>query len=214
MIHPKKSRDFIFQNLGMGKWVQSRDPGISRDPAGAWWWWRWCYRSWWRWWWRWWWFCWWWWSPSDGGDGDSGDGGNGSSGWVSDLEFAAELFLEQLRSFAARKLRCHFNFIPKIRNGSIFRTLPLSTIMINLKSITTGVGTLPLPWSSQPPSSTSNTSPREVVIPGSAPKIFVETASSLNGWAECPRVEQRWVLIIITIIVIILENPLKRCALL
>ena len=30
MINPKKSRDYIFQNPGIGIWVQ------SRDPAGAW----------------------------------------------------------------------------------------------------------------------------------------------------------------------------------
>ena len=35
MINPEKSRDFIFQHPGIGIRVQSRDPGISRDPAGA-----------------------------------------------------------------------------------------------------------------------------------------------------------------------------------
>ena len=33
--NPEKSRDFIFKNPGIGIWVQSRDPGISRDPAVA-----------------------------------------------------------------------------------------------------------------------------------------------------------------------------------
>ena len=34
--NPEKSRDFIFKNPGIGIGGQSRDPGISRDPAGAW----------------------------------------------------------------------------------------------------------------------------------------------------------------------------------
>ena len=38
VINPEKSRDLIFQNPGIGIWLQSRDPGISRDPAGAWMW--------------------------------------------------------------------------------------------------------------------------------------------------------------------------------
>ena len=33
--NPEKSRDEIFKNPGIGISVQSRDPGISRDPAGA-----------------------------------------------------------------------------------------------------------------------------------------------------------------------------------
>ncbi len=32
--NPEKSRDFIFKNPGIGIQVQSRDPGIFRDPAG------------------------------------------------------------------------------------------------------------------------------------------------------------------------------------
>ena len=34
--NPEESRDFIFQNPGIGIQVQSRDPGIFRDPAGHW----------------------------------------------------------------------------------------------------------------------------------------------------------------------------------
>ena len=33
--NPEKSRDLVFKNPGIGILVQSRDPGISRDPAGA-----------------------------------------------------------------------------------------------------------------------------------------------------------------------------------
>ena len=36
--NPEKSRDFIFKNPGIGIQVQSRDPGIFRDPAGHCWW--------------------------------------------------------------------------------------------------------------------------------------------------------------------------------
>ena len=32
--NPEKSRDCIFNNPGIGIEVQSRDPGIFRDPAG------------------------------------------------------------------------------------------------------------------------------------------------------------------------------------
>ena len=34
--NPEKSRDLVFKNPGIGIWVQSRDPIISQDPAGAW----------------------------------------------------------------------------------------------------------------------------------------------------------------------------------
>ena len=33
--NPEKSRDYIFENPGIGILKKSQDPGISRDPAGA-----------------------------------------------------------------------------------------------------------------------------------------------------------------------------------
>ena len=84
-----------------------------------------------------------------------------------DLELAAELFLEQLRSLAARKLQHHFSSLFKFHFQD--------------------EGGLPDNCSA------SSSAGRK---PCSAPKVLVETARSLNTGADWPRVEKRRVLIV------------------